>query len=395
MSQPQISRSEDLRRLRDDGYEVAVVGGHLTITHVPYVNAGPSIRYGTLVSELTLSGDVTARPDSHVAYFSGDCPCDRGGQPLSDLVLSGQLPLKVTRDLIARYTLSRKPAPDGHYADYYEKMTTYISLLGSYAQAIDPSVTGQTFRPTADNDESAVFRYLDTATSRAGIGTITEKLAISQVAIVGLGGTGSYVLDLVAKTPVQRIHLFDGDRYLQHNAFRAPGATALEDLQRRPMKADYYAEKYAAMRRGVVAHACRLDESNLAELDDMNFVFLALDDKNAKKSIIERLELRDVPFVDVGMGVDEVDGRLTGQVRTSVSVGPRAMRAAARARIPLDVSDEDMYDRNIQISDLNALNAALAVIAWKKLMGFYSDLSHGLFSAYAIDTNVLVNEDGT
>jgi hypothetical protein len=37
----------------------------------------------------------------------------------------------------------------------------------------------------------------------------------------GLGGTGSYILDLVSKTPVNEILLFDSDDFLQHNAFRS------------------------------------------------------------------------------------------------------------------------------------------------------------------------------
>jgi tRNA A37 threonylcarbamoyladenosine dehydratase len=47
-----------------------------------------------------------------------------------------------------------------------------------------------------------------------------------------MGGTGSYILDLVAKTAVMEIHLFDGDDFNQHNAFRAPGAASLEDLEK-------------------------------------------------------------------------------------------------------------------------------------------------------------------
>ena len=54
---------------------------------------------------------------------------------------------------------------------------------------------------------------------------------------MGLGGTGSYVLDLVAKTPVWEIHLFDGDAFLQHNAFRSPGAPSLDELEAQPPKA--------------------------------------------------------------------------------------------------------------------------------------------------------------
>ena len=47
---------------------------------------------------------------------------------------------------------------------------------------------------------------------------------------------------------------------------------------------------------------------------------------------------------------------------------------AARRRIPCSEADpENEYDRNIQIADLNMLNAALAVVKWKKLFGFYAD----------------------
>jgi len=51
---------------------------------------------------------------------------------------------------------------------------------------------------------------------------ITRRLELEKVAIIGLGGTGSYILDLVAKTPVKEIHLFDADALLNHNAFRHP-----------------------------------------------------------------------------------------------------------------------------------------------------------------------------
>ncbi len=53
----------------------------------------------------------------------------------------------------------------------------------------------------------------------------------------------------------------------------------------------------------------------------------------------------------------------------------------------------DEYSRNIQIADLNALNAALAVIKWKKFCGFYRDLACERFTTYAIDGNKLINED--
>lgn len=58
-------------------------------------------------------------------------------------------------------------------------------------------------------------------------------------------------------------------------------------------------------------------------------------------------------------------------------------------------ADRNEYDVNIQIADLNALNAALAVIKWKKLMGFYQDLDLEHHCTYTIGGNLLHNEDAS
>ena len=42
---------------------------------------------------------------------------------------------------------------------------------------------------------------------------------------------------------------------------------------------------------------------------------------------------------------------------------------------------------------MNAFNAALAVIKWKKIFGFYRDLKGEHHSQFSIDTNLLVNEE--
>ena len=75
------------------------------------------------------------------------------------------------------------------------------------------------------------------------------------VALVGLGGTGAYILDLVVKTPVAEIHLYDGDVFLQHNAFRSPGAASVADLRAKLNKVDYYKDRYSPMRRHIVAES--------------------------------------------------------------------------------------------------------------------------------------------
>ena len=236
------------------------------------------------------------------------------------------------------------------------------------------------------------FVYVDTASSRAGIAAVNSRLELGSVAIVGLGGTGSYILDLVAKTPVRRIDLFDGDKLLQHNAFRAPGAVSTEELGKSPYKVDYYAAVYGQMHRGIVSHPYFIEESNARELADVEFAFLAMDAGPGKAAAIDVLEKSPAAFVDVGMGLYDIDSTIAGQLRVVTSTP--SQRSRARGRIPIDsVETANEYGRNIQIADLNALNAALAVIKWKKLFGFYLDLEREQFTAYQTNGNCLINED--
>src|SRR5262249_18693651 len=144
-------------------------------------------------------------------------------------------------DLVVQHSFSSKP--NGGYKDYYEKMTTYVAIISSPARSLDPNVTATPFLVTESVEEESVFNYIDTASTRAGINAVTRKLELGKLAIVGLGGTGSYVLDLVTKTPVREIHLFDGDLFLQHNAFRSPGAPSINELRERPSKVSYLKDR--------------------------------------------------------------------------------------------------------------------------------------------------------
>ena len=58
--------------------------------------------------------------------------------------------------------------------------------------------------------------------------------------------------------------------------------------------------------------------------------------------------------------------------------------------LPMDEDDSDaLYRQNIQVADLNALNAVLAVIKWKQLFGFYEDRFKSNHSAYTVATQSL------
>lgn len=390
MSQLLISRNPDLKRLRDDGYDVEIRSLHLLVKNVPYVNARREVKRGILVSTLTTAGDLTTTPDNHVVYFIGEHPCLANGTEIEKIKNPGG-GKELAKDVVVNHTFSARPSEP--HPDYYAKMATYVAILEGQAQVLEHGISARgewVVEPDAGDD--TVFNYMDTASSRAGIGAVTDKLAIPAVAIVGLGGTGAYVLDLVAKTPVKEIHLFDGDEFLTHNAFRAPGAPAVEELRTKRRKVDYLCGVYSKMRRGIIAHPEYLGAGNIELLKGMLFVFLTLDRGTAKKLIVEKLEQWGIPFVDAGMGVYSVENMLAGVLRVTTSTPEK--REHFRQWAPFsDGEEHNEYALNIQIADLNALNATLAVIKWKKLSGFYVDLDREHHSTYTIDGNALANEE--
>jgi len=391
MSRALVARSADLRQLRDEGYEVTVENGHLVVSHVPYLNAQRQVRFGVLVSKLNMAGDSTVTPEDHVVRFAGEQPCDDQGRPHT--VINSPIHEQITAELTVNFMFSCKP--DEGYPDYYAKMTTYVALLGKHVAMVEPAATACTFRVEETDETESVFRYLDTASSRSGISAINAKLAVPRVAVVGLGGSGSYVLDLIAKAPIGEIHLFDGDDLLQHNAFRAPGAPSAQQLRQRPKKVDHYAELYGAMRRGIITHPYFLDESTAEELTSMSFVFLCMDQGTPKQHLVKAMEAAGIAFVDVGMGLYTADGMIAGQLRTTTSTPQKRDHVSDRRRIPFEDDGDDDYGTNIQIAELNALNAVFAVIKWKKECGFYADLEHEHHSVYTIATNCLVGDDQT
>lgn len=377
---------DDFTRLLDEGYDVQLLDGYLVVDNVPYVTADKTVQRGRLVMPAALAGDALTTPPDHTTHFGGVEPCDAEGRPLSR-VINGPQRNEFLPGLTTDFYFSAKP-PTGNYATYYDKVTTYVELLARWAKVIEPRSTARTY-PVREIDtaaEDSPFVYRDSASSRAGITGLNNVFTGLRIAIVGLGGTGSHILDLVAKTPVAEIHLYDGDVFVNHNAFRAPGAADVRDLRSQPNKAEYWATQYARLKRGITPHSIYFGVETVSEIADFDFVFLALDDGSDRESIVNALEAAELSFVDVGMGVTDTGNGLTGMLRVSVSTPER------RVRIPTGGTAPDEYTRNIQISDLNALNAALAVVQWKRHLGFYADMASEMAAfAYPVSDNSIMD----
>lgn len=395
MSQQPIARNADLTRLENEGYALDVdTEGYLLVKNVPYVTPGREIRRGTIVGTLKTSGtieDIVGFQD-HTVFFSGEMPCSHEGNPLTKIVIESNRQQLGTR-IWVDHRFSSKPGPAG-YPSMYAQIRQYATILESYAHKLDPDITAKTGPVvSSDPEETGPFAYMDTASVRAGIVMVTAKLRHKRIAIVGVGGTGSYVLDLLSKTPVAEIHLFDDDNFLTHNAFRGPGAATVDELRVMPRKVAYWRDRYAAIHTGIFAHPYRVNTGNVTELDGFDFVFLCMDSGPDKLAIVMALEEMGIPFIDTGIGVQEVAGALRGTVRATTSTTRK--RDHIRNRVSFaPPRDDNEYERNIQVADLNALNATLAVIKWKKLCGFYHDFEHEHDTTYTINSHLLTRNYG-
>lgn len=390
MLQQLINHSPDLKRLQDEGYELEVKGGYLLIHHIPYVTHLREVKHGILVSELSLANSQrTIQPSTHVINFIGEYPCNADGSIITAIQHSNQQNLG--HGIEINFSFSNRP-PNG-YADYYEKVSTYATIISSPAKSIDPLVTEKTGRVRENAIDTDVFHFLDTNSSRAKINLINEKVKGQKIAIIGLGGTGAYILDLISKTPVSEIHLFDGDVFSQHNAFRSPGAAGKEDLDSVPSKVDYYYNQYSKIHKKITAHHSYVSKETMNELLTMSFVFICIDNDVSRKLIIQFLLKSSIPFIDVGLGVNAVDDTLIGTVR--VTTGTYEKNDHLLSRIPFVDDGNNDYNTNIQIAELNCLNAVLAVLKWKKMCGFYQDLREEHHSTYSINVNQLTSDEVT
>jgi hypothetical protein len=144
------------------------------------------------------------------------------------------------------------------------------------------------------------------------------------------------------------------------------------------------------LRRNIIVHVVPLDASNVHLLQGLDFVFICIDDGPTKREIVALLEASSASFVDVGMGVHLGDGKLFGIVRVTTSTPLK--RDHFNKLVSFADAKDDAYSTNIQIAELNSLNAALAVIKWEKLYGFYDDVEHEHDCTYTISENQLLSD---
>lgn len=361
------NHNEDLKRLLDKGYAISIDSNFLVVHDIPYLDSNKTLQIGAIVTKLVFTDNEHIKQEDHQIYFCGTHPCQLDGSNILNLG-GGPTSLQLANsEVVVQRSFSNKPA--NGFIDFFEKIESYVIIISGPAIELY-DITPLTFNVYNDNNQS-VFKVRDTLTSRAEIGDIAKRFEEDVIAIIGLGGTGSYLLDFIVKTPVKEVRAFDLDWFYVHNAFRSPGKLEKEELGKR--KTEVYQERYEEFRLGVNCQSKFILSDSYDDVKGVSFAFVCVDKGTARKGIFDLLIKMKIPFIDVGMGLDRLRGTISGTLRTTYIDPGIAEQLLQKKQTPMCDLPNDEYKSNIQISELNALNACLAIIKYKQIKGFYSD----------------------
>ena len=313
------------------------------------------------------------------------------GTPIKGLgILEMRHPLFDT--VVSDYRFSCYP-DKGMYPTYYDKVINYWRVITAPAVNTDPLACQALNKIKLIKPADSKLVYWDINSSRAHIAGLTDMFKGMKVAIIGLGGTGSYILDFIAKLPLEEIHLFDSDIFKQHNAFRAPGAAPSQILEKNIPKVQYLTEVYRNMNEAIVPHPENINPNNKDFLLGMDFIFLCIDKAAIRNEIAHFLIRNNKKFVNSGIGVSLREGGLAGIIRVSYGEPDHYQYLNDAFDATDEAGEEDLYRDNIQIAELNAFAAMESVFRWKQSLGFYQNSAISYDLAFVLNKNKIIYDD--
>jgi hypothetical protein len=371
MFQTLVSHNDDLRRLLEKGYAIAFDSNHLIVRDIPYLDHELKLQIGAIVTVLVpLDGNRVGQTD-HQVYFAGSHPCGLDGTPIPNLG-GGPTSLGLSdasSDVVVQRSFSNKPVKAGKFEDFFEKIESYVNIISGPAMEMFGDATPLTFCAVTDAEPDPIFKFQDSLTSIARISDLASAFENDVIAVIGLGGTGSYLLDFLVKTRVREIRGFDADPFYVHNSYRSPGRVEADEFAK--PKAEVYESRYENFRTGLSLNRKFIDASSAADLQGVTFAFVCVDRGFSRAGIFDLLISMEIPFIDVGMGLNRKRGPLAGMLRATYYSVEQAKDVRERGLADLADPPDNIYRTNVQIGELNALNACLAIILFKQLRGFY------------------------
>lgn len=364
-----LVRQEAQRR----GWTIEVHPNRVSVGGVPYRKKGGQT--GTCQISIETEDDLSMRaPENsggapHAARLSG---VDEGhayqanGEPVGNVLWTDgtkECVISIKRD-------------DGEYLNGWHALLVYTA-----------TVAGEV-RGEARERIEKIFRFEIAGQNARDMQDWRDRARGQRIGIVGLGGVGLWILDLMSKTDVKEIRIWDGDKIEGRNLVRAPGWAGQDAIGRN--KAEYFGEHYGRMRAGVTTYGQYWHSGDPDDtLEGLDFVFVAVDKVETRTGLCEKLEEKRVPFIDVGMGIERREERVRGSCQVFFS-GEDPSRWRIGIPTAEGAGEQDYYE--LQLADLGALNAALAVGIWRRHIGQYEEEEKDWLIRYWIDNNDLLKK---
>ena len=264
----------------------------------------------------------------------------------------------------------------GEYQDAWDALKTYIHAIYGGFRA-------------SDNDGSygAERPYTFPILGERGRDEVQwlDLVRTERVAVVGLGGVGAWIADLVVKADVAEVHGWDADEIEAKNVIRMPGAVD-SDWIGKP-KAEWFEETYQQIHRQVHGHPKHVDERTAADMcSNATFGFVAVDNDEGREIACAAMAAAGIPFIDVGISLSRRDGQVSASIRATTA-WPHD--DAWRKAIPkVDKAGQETYGK-LELPDVAAIAAGLAVQSWRKVRGQTAQESASECMVYRTDTDTI------
>ena len=363
------------------GLDYTIEGDTLTVGPVPYRLKSGALGHGELICHVEREGARLSAPSDHtVGWVAEERPHTRSGDVLEKLIHQDG-PQEWANGTTSICGMSRKAHEHG-YKDYGEKMLAYARLIAKEAgrnwkrDSLGSGVVKDGNNMVDQEIKKKKKKKKKTGLTRSMIGEKDKLFRQERLAVIGAGGTGGFIVDMIAKCNVASIDIYDDDVVSQHTQLRWPGVVNRNVVEEHRNKAEYLAQIYASRtNRNIRGHALRVGGSNLTYFVDKTMVFVAVDRGPDRRDILTGLTGLGVNFIDCGIDMRSAADGLTASVRVVRTAfgDDREKRMELVQTTPDKDAGEGMYEAAIQTSEINALNATLAVIAWKQGIGFYKD----------------------
>ncbi len=195
-----------------------------------------------------------------------------------------------------------------------------LSIVGNRTQELRLSETGSDQRPSVAESQRSRERL---AFGGAG----QRRISRLRVGVVGLGGTGSAIVEQLARLGVEHFECVDQDKFEPSNLSRTYGSY-FKDTRRKGLSKTAIASRLAtsvnpeAHVEGIKDNIVR--QSVLMQLRDCDVIFSCTDNDLSRAALNRMAYQYLIPLIDLGIRITTSEGSVTGVGGRVARVGPDA-----------------------------------------------------------------------